>query len=116
MSPFVDPDDPSAAGEIQTHWSGPLSTGDAVLMIINPLTTLKDIQLQWRHMEEFANSSADTMFEFTEIGGQGGWKGTSTIGFVFSDVEAHGSLVMIVREAEIPQGQIVQQWANGTYS
>ena len=84
-------------------------------MIINPLNTTTDTELQWRQMREFNDSSTKT-FQFREIGGQNIWSGTSTLGFVLSGVAAHGSLVMTICETDIPEGQEVDDWANSTWT
>ena len=74
VSPFDNPDPLMSGRNISTHWSGPLSTGETVLLIINPLNIAMDIKLEWRQMREF-NQSSGMMFQFTEIGGENVWAG-----------------------------------------
>lgn len=116
VSPFDDSDPLLKSGSnISTHWSGPLSTGETVLMIINPLNTTTDIKLEWQQMREFNQSSGIT-FHFTEIGGENVWTGASTQGFIFNGVPSHGSLVMTISAADTPEGETVDEWAYSTWS
>jgi hypothetical protein len=82
---------------IATHWSGPLSTGATVLMIINPSNVSVDLEMEWRNIPQFKHSRA-RLFSFRDIGGLKPWTGTSSNGFVYAGVPGHGSLVMIVEE------------------
>ena len=44
------------------------------------------------------------------------WRSGSTVGFVYSGVPAHGSLVMIIWEGgKVLEGEEVREWAHGEY-
>jgi Alpha galactosidase C-terminal beta sandwich domain len=111
VSPF--PASPSifSEGELPTHWSGPLSTGETVLMIINTSKKPMDIKFQWRTIPAFKNSTA-TMFRFAEVSGREVWRSGSNIGFWYGGVPSHGSLVMVVWE-DNGEENIRWDWATG---
>ena len=84
-------------------------------MIINPSDKYIDISLQWRQIPAFQDSPA-SIFYFAEISTREVWRSGSTVGFVYSGVPAHGSLVMIIWEGgKIIDGEEVRQWAHGVY-
>jgi Alpha galactosidase C-terminal beta sandwich domain len=97
---------------IATHWSGPLSTGATVLMIINPSNVTVDITLEWRDIPQFKNSDA-SLFSFQDVGGLKSWTGNSSIGFAYAGIPGHGSLVMIVEEVNGALQEL--QTAQGAY-
>jgi hypothetical protein len=98
-----------------THWSGPLGTGETVLMIINPSDDYMDLSLQWRQIPAFQNSPA-RIFYFAEISTREVWRSGSTGGFIYSGVPAHGSLVMIIWEGgKALYGEEVREWVHGEY-
>lgn len=100
---------------IPTHWSGPLATGETVLMIINPYDEPKDITFQWRHIPAFQNSPA-IIFYFAEISTREVRHSGSSVGFVYGGVPAHGSVVMIVWEGgKFVEGKENDEWAYRLY-
>jgi hypothetical protein len=103
ISPFPHPPSPisqeALSDRLPTHWSGPLSTGETVLMIINPYSHALDITFEWRRIPAFHKSTA-LRFEFMEVSKRKEWMGGSTVGFVYTGIPAHGSLVMIVWEGK----------------
>lgn len=56
-----------------------------------------NVLLQWRHIPSFRKSEAK-WFTFRDITEGKGWEGYSSIGIGISDVQAHGSFVLIVGE------------------
>jgi hypothetical protein len=68
-------------------------------MIINPYAHSLDITFEWRRIPAFKNSTA-LRFEFKDVSKKEEWFGGSSIGFVYSGIPAHGSLVMIVWEGK----------------
>lgn len=85
-------------------------------MIINPYDEPRDITFQWREIPEFQNSPA-AVFYFAEISTREvGWRGGSTVGFVYGGVPAHGSLVMIIWEGgKIGEEEEIEEWLRGEY-
>ena len=83
--------------DMPTHWYGPLSTGETVLMIINTSKKPMDIHFRWRDIPGFKSSPAK-MFSFTEISGRAILRSKSRSGFVYYGVPPHGSVVMQVSE------------------
>jgi hypothetical protein len=86
-----------------THWAGPLSTGETVLMIINRFDKTIDVSLYWKEIPALRNSTA-TLFHFTEISTRYPWRSGSSVGFWYSALPPHGSLVMIVTEDNPSEG------------
>jgi len=112
VSPFSpSPESFSGHTQIPTHWSGPLSGGETVLMIINPSDSSADIQFRWTDIPAFANSTAP-VFRFAEISTGDVWRSGSRVGFLYEGVPAHGSLVLIVWEDEMPTSF---SWARRTW-
>ena len=106
---------------IPTHWSGPLAGGETVVMIINPYDYMTDVAIAWRDVPAFKNSTA-TMFYFEEVSTQEVWRSGSSVGFWYSGVPAHGSVVLIVWEAgttdriqERKTSTDPEEWARGFY-
>lgn len=99
-----------------THWSGPLGAGETVLMIINPFDRPLSFQFNWREIPGFEHSPA-TLFYFAEISTKKVWKSGSRVGFIYRNVPAHGSIVMVVWEygKVVPQ-QYDQDFAEAEYS
>jgi hypothetical protein len=64
-----------------------------------------NILLQWRHIPCFKGSKAKR-FKFRDVtmGGKG-WGGYSSIGIGVSDVEGHGSFVLVVGEKIEGEGE-----------
>jgi hypothetical protein len=85
-----------------THWSGPLSTGETILMIINPFDNPRDITFGWREIPAFQDSQAK-IFTFTEISTRKAWRSRSSVGFSFPGIPAHASIVMVVQEGDIAE-------------
>jgi hypothetical protein len=82
-------------------------------MIINPSNISVDLAMEWRDIPQFQNSHAG-LFSFEDVGGLKPWTGNSSIGFVYTDVPGHGSLVMIVKEVN-GAAQGLQTVAQGAY-
>jgi hypothetical protein len=84
-------------------------------MIINPYEEPMDIVFQWRHIPAFENSTSIS-FGFADISKSEVWRSGSSVGFVYSGVPPHGSLVMVVWEAESEvEGIATPDWVNGNY-
>ena len=113
VSPFSpSPESFSGHTHIPTHWSGPLFNGETVLMIINPSDTTMDIKFRWTEIPAFKNSTAP-VFRFAEISTRDVWRSESRVGFVYEDVPAHGSVVVIVWEDEMPSSAT---WAHKAWN
>jgi hypothetical protein len=120
VAPFApDPFSPFSTAKMPTHWSGPLAAGETVLMIINPFDHPLTFQFNWRDIPEFKDSPA-YIFYFAEISTKDVWRSGSQRGFIYRNVPAHGSIVMVVWEygKVVPQAfeaQYDQEYAEVTY-
>jgi alpha-galactosidase len=88
---------PFSASSALSHWYGPLSTGETVVMVINMSDKPSNILLQWRHIPSLRHSTAK-MFRFRDVTSGKGWEGYSSVGIGVSDIPAHGNFVLIVSE------------------
>jgi hypothetical protein len=73
-----------------------------------------DIYFQWRTIPAFKNSTA-AMFRFAEVSGREAWRSGSNIGFWYIGVPSHGSLVMVVWEADNAKENSGTDWAMGDW-
>jgi hypothetical protein len=84
------------ASYLPTHWSGPISFGQkVVLMIINPSDEPNDVTMSWTEIPEFKNHSSN-VFHFTEVSTPNITERWTMGGFVWTDVPPHGNIVMVI--------------------
>jgi alpha-galactosidase len=86
-----------SAPSTPSHWYGPLSTGETVVLVINMSDKPSNILLQWRNIPSLRHSTA-RMFRFRDVTSGKGWEGYSAVGVGVSDIPAHGNFVLIVSE------------------
>jgi hypothetical protein len=73
-------------------------------MVINLSNRPIDVLLQWRHVPSFRKSGAK-WFAFRDVSDGKGWEGFSSIGIGVRDIQAHGSVVLIVKEKKDYDGE-----------
>lgn len=116
VAPFPAPvNSQITASYLPTHWSGPLSFGKkVVLMVINPSEETTDIVMFWNNIPEFKNHSSN-VFRFSEVSTLNVTESWSTTGFVWTNVPPHGNIVMEI-EALPRIHMSAPEWVTVTYA